>query len=176
MIVDREALKPIPNSAEQTCFGCGVKNHQGLQMEFFTDDKRLYSFLDIPVAMAGWDKTVHGGILSTILDEIMGWSVIYLFKKLGLTKSMTVNFIKPVWVNSRITVVGGAAQDPQGRTVAMVGEVYNEEDILCANATSEFAIIEPKLAVRLGVVGSEYMKMFEPILNFSFSEKNTGRT
>lgn len=168
MIVDLETLKPIPNSADQTCFGCGAKNHNGLQMEFFTDDNRLYSFLEIPVAMAGWDKTVHGGILSTILDEIMGWSVIYLFKNLGVTKSITVNFIKPVQADTKITVVGAAEQQPKGRSVRMMGEIYNGRNVLCASATSEFTIIEPKVAVRLGVVGKEYMKMFEPILNFSY--------
>ncbi len=36
--------------------------------------------------MAGWDRTVHGGIVSTVLDEIMGWGVIYLCKIFNLPK------------------------------------------------------------------------------------------
>lgn len=168
MIVDKEILKPIPNADDQTCFGCGGTNTTGLQMEFFTDDTRLYSFMKVPVAMAGWDKTVHGGILSTILDEIMGWSVIYLFKKLGVTKTITVNFLKPVQAETELTIVGAVEQQPEGRYVRMKGEIYNGDELLCANATSEFTIIEPKLAVRLGVVGKEYMKMFDPILNFTY--------
>ena len=51
MKIDRNSLKKIPNSEDQTCFGCGSKNHDGLQMEFYTDDQLLYSFLKIPVGI-----------------------------------------------------------------------------------------------------------------------------
>ncbi len=168
MIINDKKLKNIPNSQDQTCFGCGAKNLHGLQMKFSTDDHRLYSFTKVPVAMAGWDKTVHGGILSTILDEVMGWSLIYLFKKLGVTKTITVNFVKPVQVKEQLTVVGGIQQKLSDRTVLMMGEIYKEDDTLCANATGEFTMMEPKLAVRLGLVSPDYMKMFEPILTFNY--------
>jgi hypothetical protein len=73
MIVDPKVLQAIPNSENQTCFGCGANNPHGLKMKFSTDGERVYSFMRAPDFMTGWDQTVHGGILSTMLDEVMGW-------------------------------------------------------------------------------------------------------
>jgi hypothetical protein len=92
MIIDPNVLKSIPNSENQTCFACGPNNPSGLKMKFSTDGKRVYSLIHAPSTMTGWDQTVHGGILTTMLDEVMGWGVICLLKKIGITKSITVDF------------------------------------------------------------------------------------
>ena len=106
MIVDPKVLQSIPNSENQTCFACGPNNPSGLKMKFSTDGKRVYSLIHAPSTMTGWDQTVHGGILTTMLDEVMGWGVICLLKKIGMTKSITVDFIKAVYAGGRLTVVG----------------------------------------------------------------------
>ncbi len=168
MIIDREILKPIPNSAEQTCFGCGAGNPHGLQMKFSTDGERLYSFMQVPPAMTSWDRTVHGGVLSTMLDEIMGWSVIYLLKKIGMTQSMTVEFIKAVDVDEPLTIVGAMKENQSERSALMTGSIFNAEDTLCAKATGQFTTMQPKAALRLGLVGDDYMKTLRPILAFNY--------
>lgn len=169
MIIDKKNLKLIPNSQDQTCFGCGGKNHSGLRMEFYTDGNRLYSFPTIPVYMAGWGQTVHGGIVSTILDEIMGWGVIYLCRKIGVTQTITVDFVKPVFADKELVVVGDLKVKESHRTVQMSGEIYNSDSVLCARAKADFKALDPRVAVRLGIVNQEYMCMFEPILNFKYS-------
>ena len=170
MIVNPEILKPIPNSEDQTCFGCGVNNSHGLQMEFFTDGNQVYSLMHVPPTMTGWDKTVHGGVLSTILDEIMGWSVIYLLKKIGMTKSITVKFVKAVNAGERLTIVGGIEEKQSQRSALMRGSIFNADDILCVEATGQFTTMQPKAALRLGLVGDDYMKTFEPILTFNYDQ------
>lgn len=170
MIINQEFLKKITNLEGQTCFGCGVNNAIGLQMEFFTDDQRVYSFVTVPGAMAGWDQTVHGGIISTILDEIMGWSVIYLLRKIGVTKTMTVEFKKPLSVGKRLTVIGAIQEIQSERQVLVTGEIYSDEEILCAKAQGTFAAMSAQTAVRLGVMRDEYMQGFLPILNQNHGE------
>jgi len=170
MIINHAVLKKISNLDGQTCFGCGETNPIGLQMQFLSDGQRVYSFVTVPPTMAGWDQTVHGGILSTILDEIMGWSVIYLLKKIGVTKSITVDFIKPVRVGKRLTVVGAIEEMHSDRHVMVTGEIYSDEDMLCAKAQGKFVAMSTQAAVRLGVMSSEYMERFVPILH-----QNEGR-
>lgn len=170
MKFDRNILKKIPNSEDQTCFGCGGKNQDGLQMEFYTDDQLLYSFVEIPKTMAGWGQVVHGGILSTVLDEIMGWGVIYLCKKIGVTNTITVDFVKPVFVEDELTVIGKLEKKESARSVMMSSEIYNSQSVLCVRASAEFKALEPKTALRLGMVTKEYMSMFDPILNFKFED------
>jgi acyl-coenzyme A thioesterase PaaI-like protein len=168
MIIDPGILKTIPNSENQTCFGCGAQNPHGLKMTFSTDGERVYSFLQVPSTLTGWDKTVHGGVLSTILDEIMGWSVIYLLKKIGMTKTITVEFKKAVSVGEPLTIVGGIKEKQSERSALMAGVIFNADDALCAEATGQFTTMQPKAALRLGLVGDDYMKTFGPILDFTY--------
>ncbi|MBV5318660.1 MAG: PaaI family thioesterase [Desulfobulbaceae bacterium] len=165
MIINHKILKEISNVDGQTCFGCGVNNAIGLQMQFLTDGQRVYSFVSVPGTMAGWDQTVHGGIISTMLDEIMGWTVIYLLKKIGVTKSMTVDFIKPISVGEKLTVVGAIQEIESERQVLVTGEIYADGDRLCAKARGTFAAMSAQTAVRLGVMRAAYMEGFLPILN-----------
>jgi acyl-coenzyme A thioesterase PaaI-like protein len=51
-------------------------------------------FLTVPEHLCGWSKMVHGGVVTTILDEIMSWSALYLLKKVIVTRTMTIEFIK----------------------------------------------------------------------------------
>jgi acyl-coenzyme A thioesterase PaaI-like protein len=167
MIIDSKVLQAIPNSENQTCFGCGANNSHGLKMKFSTDGERVYSFMRAPDFMTGWDQTVHGGILSTMLDEVMGWGVVYLLKKIGMTKSITVKFNKAVYASERLTVVGGIQEQRSDRESLMQGAIFNEKDTLCVEATGQFTTMRPKAALRLGLVGSDYMETFGPILEFN---------
>ena len=168
MIIDPARLQTIPNSEDQTCFACGAQNPHGLKMSFSTDGERVYSFLRVPPTLTGWDQTVHGGILSTMLDEIMGWSVIYLFKKIGMTKSITVQFSKAVYAGEQLTIVGGIQERRSEKESIMKGAIFNEKDVMCVEATGQFTTLRPKAALRLGLVGSDYMETFGPILGFNY--------
>lgn len=165
MIVDLAVLKMIPNLDDQTCFGCGEANPHGLQMKFLTDSEKVFSFVEVSSTMTGWDKTVHGGILSTMMDEIMGWTVIHLLNKIGVTKSMSVDFLKPVVVGDKLTVVGFVAEVCSERSACISAEIYNETDMLCLKATGNFSTMKPKTAVQLGLFGEDYMKRFEKIMD-----------
>ncbi|MGD9950658.1 MAG: PaaI family thioesterase [Desulfobulbus sp.] len=165
MNIVQEQLRLIENATDQTCFGCGANNPIGLKMQFKTDDERIYSFVTVPRPMAGWDTTVHGGILSTILDEMMGWSVIYLLGKIGVTKSMTVEFLKPVSTETPLTAVGYIQEVVSERQVLVTGEIFNQDSVLCVRSTGTFAAMTSQAAVRLGVMSSDYLERFLPVLN-----------
>jgi acyl-coenzyme A thioesterase PaaI-like protein len=69
--------------------------------------------------MAGWDRIVHGGITTTILDEIMGWAAIHLYKQLGVTETTTVEVKKPIAAEEPLTAVATALEAPGGRSVGV---------------------------------------------------------
>ncbi len=164
MNIDWQQLRPVINIADQTCFGCGIDNPIGLRMRFVSDDEKLYARVRVPVTMAGWDNTVHGGILSTILDEMMGWSVIYLLGKIGVTKTMTVDFLKPVRAEQTLTAIGFIQEEISDRQIRVTGEIYSEEGVLSVRSSGLFAAMTAQAAVRLGVMSSDYMERFLPIL------------
>jgi len=104
-----KGLKALPNTDTHNCFACSPGNASGLQMTFYTDEERVYSWVTIPDHMGGWNNIAHGGILSTILDETMGWAGIYLLEQLTLTKTMTIDFTKAVVVGDQLRVEGATA-------------------------------------------------------------------
>ncbi len=160
----KNGIKQLPNRNDHKCFGCGPANPTGLQMKFFSDDKSVFSWVKVPGHLMGWDNLVHGGILSTILDEIMSWSAIYLLKKLILTKSMTIDFIKPVFEGMELKVEGNVFEKRSDKEAVMQGRIYNAEGVLCTKSKGIFALLEPKMAKKLNLMSAKALKDFEPIL------------
>lgn len=87
------------------CFACGDLNEHGLQLSFSVDLEKGTAETDYVVAKKfnGWQDTVHGGIISTMLDE----SMVYACGASGffvVTGELTVRFRKPVPVEKEITL------------------------------------------------------------------------
>ena len=53
----------------------------------------------------GWEGIAHGGILCTILDEVMAWALV-AEDNWGVTARMTVDFRKPVPVGTMLRADG----------------------------------------------------------------------
>ena len=93
--------------SENKCFVCGMDNPGGLRLQFDIDEKNqtLRTRFVPPEVYQGWDGIVHGGILSTLLDE----AVAKLAYELGydaVTAKLTVTFRRPAKVNQPLEVFG----------------------------------------------------------------------
>lgn len=94
--ISKEQMRKLPPLADDhTCFGAGPANPTGLRMEFYTDEKRVYSEITVPEFMNSWQGIVHGGIVGTILDETMFYTALCFFKCIALTREVTVKLHKP---------------------------------------------------------------------------------
>ena len=142
---------------DHMCFACGPANPAGLQMQLFADPKSVVSRLVVPDHLRGWSDLVHGGVISTILDEIMSWGAIHLLKKIILTKSMTVDFLKPVRIGQTLRAVSRIIEIQKNQAV-MEGLLYSEPDTLCARSRGEFALLKPKVALRMGIVSEDELQ------------------
>lgn len=162
---ENNTFRPLPGSSNLGCFGCSSDNPHGLQMTFYTDGQAVFSEIHVPSHMSGWNKTVHGGILSVILDEIMSWAVLSLLKKMGMTKTMTIEFLKPVSILETLKAEGRPVEQ-SGRHEALVeGFVYNQKGELCARSKGHFALLSSKLATRMGIVDQDSLPGIENIIN-----------
>jgi len=93
--------------SENKCFVCGMDNPGGLRLQFDINEKNqtLRTRFVPPEVYQGWDGIVHGGILSTLLDE----AVAKLAYELGydaVTAKLTVTFRRPAKVNQPLEVFG----------------------------------------------------------------------
>jgi len=158
-----DTYQPLKMLSNHKCFGCSPHNATGLQMEFFTNQKSLVSLVTVPEHLCGWDRLVHGGVIATILDEIMSWSAITMLKRIILTKSMTVDFVKPVYINNELKVEGKVLEHNSERDAQVAGFLYNANGELCARSQGSFALFTPEAAVKMKILSTEDVKEFEDL-------------
>ena len=97
VLVAGEPLRFEPHN----CFACGSLNVSGLQLELHVEGQACWTELQLPERFEGWEGIAHGGIVCTILDEVMAWALVGQ-DAWGLTAKMDVEFKRPVRVGSRI--------------------------------------------------------------------------
>ena len=83
--------------AEHNCFACGTLNAGGLGLVLHVEPGRSWTELALDRRFEGWENVIHGGILCTILDEVMAWALVGE-DNWGLTARMAVDFRRPVMV------------------------------------------------------------------------------
>ncbi len=59
---------------DDSCFACGRNNPHGLQLDIRTTAEGVELDYTPPRRFQGWKGIVHGGIVSTILDELLAWA------------------------------------------------------------------------------------------------------
>lgn len=85
------------------CFACGRRNADGLRLEFVFQDGEASTTVSFPKKYQGYRDVVHGGLISTVLDETM----VTLLNKMGhlaVTAELSVRFLSPVAVDQPIRV------------------------------------------------------------------------
>lgn len=140
IIPDKNSLTRIPSVPNTKCFGCSQTNQIGLQMQFYTDDSAVYSWITVPDHFCGWDRVVHGGIQTTILDEIMSWSAIYLLHRFILTKSMNIELLRPVFTSTLLVAQGQVKERIGEREVIMEGCILDMDGNICTRSTGQFKL------------------------------------
>jgi acyl-coenzyme A thioesterase PaaI-like protein len=87
------------------CFACGTLNATGLGLVLHVERGRSWVELALEPRFQGWDGIAHGGILCTILDEVMAWALVGE-DNWGLTARLSVDFKRPIQVGQAIRAVG----------------------------------------------------------------------
>jgi len=91
--------------APHNCFACGSLNEHGLHLDLHVDGDRCWTETALAARFQGWDGIAHGGIVATLLDEAMAWSLAAT-DNWGVTARMAVAFRKPVPIGTRIRAEG----------------------------------------------------------------------
>ncbi len=117
------------------CFACGEKNPIGLHLHFFRLPDGVLAFFTPKPEHQSYNGRMHGGLITVLLDEIMGN---YLFKKEGVpayTARIDLRFRAPVQIGTTIRCEGHEVKR-KGRLVVMEGVITNPDGTVAAEATS----------------------------------------
>lgn len=117
------------------CFACGEENPIGLHLHFFWIPDGALAFFTPRPEHQSYDGRMHGGLITVLLDEIMGN---YLFRKEGVpayTARIDLRFRAPVRIGDTIRCEGHEVKR-KGRLVIMEGVITNPDGTIAAEATS----------------------------------------
>ncbi len=171
--LDRDNYVLLLNSEKHNCFGCSTKNSSGLQMKFYTNKEvdLVVSWYSVSDQFCGWSNLVHGGIISTLLDEAMGWGAIVIMQKLLLSKTIEVEFISPILTNTEIRVEGSVLKVNSEREAVMQGRIYNKKNELCAKSSSLISLFAVETIRKMGVLDEEMLGEMDRLIDFVSSIK-----
>ncbi len=144
------------------CFACGELNEHGLQLQIHTNPDGAWIETTLAPGFQGWDSVVHGGIVCTILDEVMAWSVIGR-GTWGVTARLNVVFRKPIRTGHAIRAEGRVlemhrrASRTEGKVLdAATGEVLaTAEGTFIALPPDQLARLQARYGMRRTPAGAE---------------------
>ena len=135
-----ETIRLAPNPTNR-CFGCGGANDDGMKLTFDQDNekRRIVGRFVLGERYQGGGGMAHGGIIATLLDEVMG-KVCRFREVRAVTAELNVEYLKPVDVQNEI-VVEGWETEQKGRNLFHVGEIRNAAGDVLARGKGRFVII-----------------------------------
>jgi uncharacterized protein (TIGR00369 family) len=138
-------LKPNP---ENICFGCGGANARGMLLTFEQDDaaQRIRGNFRLGAEYQGGPGFIHGGIIATLLDEVMG-KVCRFREVRAVTAELSIEYLKPVPVDTDL-VVEGYEVEMKGRNLFLAGDIRDGSGKVLARGKGRFVIISPRQAAK----------------------------
>jgi uncharacterized protein (TIGR00369 family) len=122
------------------CFACGKDNPIGLKLKFSFNGEDSTSITFIPnKEHQGWANVVHGGILSSLMDEIMARLIINNIGNV-VTSRMDTRFLRPAKVGEELTITGKIEKD-EAKFVKASSRIVNSAGKCIAASTGFFAKI-----------------------------------
>lgn len=134
----------LPKLEGHGCFACGTANPIGLNLKFYREGEYILSDVTLRKQYEGWDGMAHGGIISTMLDEVMSWAIIYLKGVFFVTRKMEIKYIKPVLIGVPLTVRGELREESRERIIHAQAKILDGRGQILSRATGEFVELPPE--------------------------------
>jgi len=145
-------MRPKPHGHEtrylkmqkNRCFVCGMDNPEGMRLKFILDEERQTFICRFRLSKryTGPPGHCHGGIIASILDDAMG-KVNKLRHVVGLTREMTVEYLKPVPLHKPLRVEGREIE-VRGNKHINAAEILNQKNEVLARSRGIFIAIDPE--------------------------------
>ena len=146
--------------ADHNCFACGRDNPIGMRLRIELGDGTASTEWTAGDDFVGWSDKLHGGIIATLLDEVMAWAP-SSFDSWAVTAEMSVRYRSPALPGERL-VATGRVVERRRRIYEVAGEVRSPDGRLIADGHGRYLGATPTqkagLKARYGVapgVGAE---------------------
>ena len=126
------------------CFVCGKDNPIGLNIVFFMDQDKIKADFIPESKHQGFKGIVHGGILFSILDEIMGRTAIITRDVMTMTVEINITYRKKALIGEKIIFAAQMTKD-LGRMIEAQAEARSEDGTLLTEAKGKFIVLSEEM-------------------------------
>jgi uncharacterized protein (TIGR00369 family) len=142
---------PPHNSAGtfRGCFGCGPENPVGLKLAFRRERDSVVSEITLDENYAGYRQFIHGGVVATLLDEGMGWALVELLGRYGVTRSLQVTYRRPVRLGQSLTITSKVLAQ-EGANVTVESVLEDGRGRLLARGEGAWVLVRDERAAATG--------------------------
>ncbi len=142
-----EPLDPNLFGASSPCFGCSPAHPIGLRLRFERVGDAIVTRYVPPEQFQGPPGVLHGGLATTLADEIAAWTVVGLRHRFGFTGAIDARLRRPIRIGREVVGRGHIAED-RGRVVK-VAVTLHQDDALALEGRFTFALLDRAAAERL---------------------------
>ncbi len=133
--------------ADHNCFACGADNPIGMQLHIEIGEGTARAAWVAGRDYVGWSDKLHGGIIATLLDEVMAWAP-SSFDSWAVTAEMSIRYRSPATPGERLIATGRVAERRR-RIFEVVGEVRGADDRLIAECRGRYLGASPTAKAEL---------------------------
>ncbi len=127
--------------ADHNCFACGRDNPIGMSLHIELGEGTARTSWTAGDDFVGWSDKLHGGIVATLLDEVMAWAC-SSFDAWAVTAEMTVRYRSPSAPGEELRAEGRVVERRR-RIYEVAGEVRGADGRLVAEATGRYLGASP---------------------------------
>ena len=140
-------MKTLPHT--RSCFVCGESNPVGLKLRFETDGRIVQTRFVARAEHVGFKGTVHGGLIATLLDEIMVWACAVQTKRFAFSAELNVRFINSLRPDEEVIATGELVTNRRGKVFEPKAELRTQSGLLLAAATGKYLPIKNAVAAEM---------------------------
>lgn len=123
------------------CFACGKDNPIGLKLKMTIIDDKCVAYFTPQKQHESYGDRMHGGLVSTLLDEVMGDYVLRTVGRPAYTADINIRFRSAVPIGDRLKIEGWVTTH-RGRLYVTEGCITKSDGTVAAKATAKMMLSE----------------------------------
>ena len=129
-------MRELPHTSN--CFVCGERNASGLNLRFETDGRIVRTEFIPATDHIGFQGVIHGGILATVIDEVMVWACAVSARRFAFCAEFTTRFHLPAKPGIPLAVTSELVSNRRNRIFEAKAEVHDPAGQLIAAGTGKY--------------------------------------
>ena len=126
--------------SDKYCFACGENNPIGLHLTFNFDGERIFTKKIVTKEFQGYEGAVHGGIISTMLDETMCKFIEAKYHEKSVTGRLEIRYKYPTPTEKELKITAWE-ELRRKNLISMRSTVQTPDGTITAEATAKFAVV-----------------------------------